>query len=77
MALQPPPQSKSIDFMSVVAALDTQFKVPQVVYEFPNGRKFKELPNNPAAQIIYATEDGSALYAPSGSAGGNIFYRPE
>jgi hypothetical protein len=71
----PPPQSETIDFASLVAALDPGWKDPQVVYEFPNGRKFKEFPA--ADQRVFSSENGGALYVPSGSVPGTLFYAVE
>lgn len=71
---QPPPQTKTIDFLSLVASADPRFRDPQVVYEYPNGRKFKEFPDS-TVQQLYLADDGVSLYIPSGSAPGVNFYQ--
>ena len=70
----PPPRSKTIDFLSLVASADPRYRDPPDVYVYSNGRKFKEFPA--PDQSVYKTEDGAALYIPSDGTG-SVFYATE
>lgn len=72
----PPPQSKTIDWLSQCSFSDPALRDPPVVYEMTNGRKFKEYPSS-VVQGIYSSEDATSLYIPSGSVPGAVFYGTE
>jgi len=71
---QPPPQSKVIDFATLVAGIDPRWKDPIVVYIF-RGRKFLEYPAADVTQNVYSSEDGLTLYVTG--AANPVFYAPE
>jgi hypothetical protein len=67
MADQPffaPVRSKTIDMRTLVAALDPRYRDPPDVYIMPNGRKFKEFPEDQSvfAGTVYGSSDGTAFY---------------
>lgn len=71
---EPPPQSKVIDFATLVAGVDPRWRDPPVVYIY-RGRKFLEYPAADTTQILYGSEDGTTLYVTGGT--GPVFYAPE